>query len=72
MQHSCPCSIALSGEDEPSWAREASGSVCDSLHAAAAIKGVVLPLTIQMVQALLARNNQQLMRSMRTGGAFAT
>jgi hypothetical protein len=36
------------------------------------VNGDVGPQTVQMVQAMLARNNQQLLRSMRTGGAFSS
>lgn len=35
------------------------------------VNGDVSPQTIQLMQAMLARNNQALMRSMRTGGAWA-
>jgi len=36
------------------------------------VNGDVSPQTIQAMQAMIARNNQQLLRSARTGGAFAT
>ncbi len=36
------------------------------------INGDVGPQTVALVQGMVARNNQQLLRSMRTGGAFAS